>query len=480
MSEQTPFYHQPQWYPTPPTPFEQASRQGAAYVGGVLLTMSALTVGDYLHDYEQQHVLPYLKEADQPRIEQRMEPPREVRYQLGVVAISASEQDSIHTSTELLDQQVGEAAQHIMRTLPNYTITANTTLAEHVDPDGQHTKHNQLTGQDELVPCYTQDAINKVLDRESKATKPRPDVAIAVMNSKEFEVCDSNGWGGIAYTKNGQPRNIIKPADNITHVVGHELGHVIGPDKRPDQRGLGHQVQFVCWRNEPTADHLGSHADTIQNLLMYGCKVSSQFGEEDAHLDEYGSPLTAMGFVSRKGVPLFSPPEVARLDPTRWVDRMNKPVYGRYELSYQPDKRFGIEIELPQDHVARTAFPDAVPDASHIFIGPYLFNHRGDDTDQPYEERDSATDIGVFLTGGLESSANTLVMDNNDEIGELSEDPDTPLMLYADEQLDMVVMSSVDQTTKQRYVDILPLSSDEGSQLYRQHIYPPIGKANLP
>ena len=100
MSEQTPFYHQPQWYPTPPTPFEQASRQGAAYVGGVLLTMSALTVGDYLHDYEQQHVLPYLKEADQPRIEQRMEPPREVRYQLGVVAISASEEDSIHTSAE--------------------------------------------------------------------------------------------------------------------------------------------------------------------------------------------------------------------------------------------------------------------------------------------------------------------------------------------------------------------------------------------
>ena len=121
-----------------------------------------------------------------------------------------------------------------------------------------------------------------------------------------------------------------------------------------------------------------------------------------------------------------------------------------------------------------------MPDASHIFIGPYLFNHRGDDTDQPYEERDSATDIGVFLTGGLESSANTLVMDNNDEIGELSKDPDTPLMLYADEQLDMVVMSSVDQATKQRYVDILPLSSDEGRQLYRQHIYPPIGKANLP
>ena len=53
-------------------------------------------------------------------------------------------------------------------------------------------------------------------------------------------------------------------------------------------------------------------------------------------------------------------------------------------------------------------------------------------------------------------------------------------MLYADEQLDMVVMSSVDQATKQRYVDILPLSSDEGRQLYRQHIYPPIGKANLP
>ena len=63
MNERNPFYNQPQWYPTPPTPFEQASRQGAAYVGGVLLTMSALTVGDYLHDYEQQHVLPYLKAA---------------------------------------------------------------------------------------------------------------------------------------------------------------------------------------------------------------------------------------------------------------------------------------------------------------------------------------------------------------------------------------------------------------------------------
>ena len=81
-------------------------------------------------------MLPYLKEADQPRIEQRMEPPHEVRYQLGVVAISASEQDSIRTSTELIDQQVGEAMQHIMQTLPNYTMTANTTLANHVDPDG--------------------------------------------------------------------------------------------------------------------------------------------------------------------------------------------------------------------------------------------------------------------------------------------------------------------------------------------------------
>ena len=481
MSEQNPFYNQPQWYPTPPTPFEQASRQGAAYVGGVLLTMSALTVGDYLHDYEQQHVLPYLKEADQPRIEQRMEPPREVRYQLGVVAISASEEDAVYTAeNDTIGSTIAQSVDHIQRTLPDYNLRHTVDYNTHVASDGTEEIYNTVTGQSELKPCYTMDAVNAVLDQHGKTGRDSSDMEVAVINSKEFGVCGSDGWLGVAYTKNGQARNVIK-ADGITspHVLTHEMGHVLKADRRPNTPSLMHQAEFTCFNPQDSAAPIG-RADTIQNLLKYGCTVGGSFGvsKNEADVNEYSSPISAMGWKDKFEAPAYSPPEVAQLDPTRRVDRMNKPVYGHYELSYRPGERYGIEIALPKDHVVRGAFPQVLPDASHIFIGPYLL--RPSEPAKPFNDQSDRTDIGVFITKGLENQSNTIVMIPDDELGDLSEDPSTPLMLYADEQMDMVIMGGVDQTTKQRYVDILPLSSEEGRQLYHQHIYPPIGKADLP
>lgn len=193
--------------------------------------------------------------------------------------------------------------------------------------------------------------------------------------------------------------------------------------------------------------------DTIQNLILRGCGLINNY---DGTVDPYASPRSVMGNSGAykeetpEGLPIYSPPNIAFLDPRRQVICI-EPEPGTYPLSYEPDKLFGVEIMLPKDH----ALKQILPDADTLFFGPIAQSVKDENT--PFESADAQKTIGVFATwnDGRETALLDISLFRDIIPGDNSEN-----VIYADEQLNIVVVSGYGDEGE--YMRIIELDTYEG------------------
>lgn len=240
-----------------------------------------------------------------------------------------------------------------------------------------------------------------------------------------------------------------KPASGV---YAHEIGHLLSP--RGLGEGLGHERVMNCHLEDANGNPTQLYAvDTIQNLIRSGCGLINNY---DGTVDQYASPRSVMGNSGAykeetpEGLPIYSPPNIAFLDPRRQVIRI-EPESGTYSLSYEPGKLFGAEIMLPKDH----ALKQILPDADTLFFGPIVQSVKDENT--PFESTDAQKTIGVFATwnDGRETALLDISLFRDIIPGDNSEN-----VIYADEQLNIVVVSGYGDEGE--YMRIIGLDTYEG------------------
>lgn len=243
-----------------------------------------------------------------------------------------------------------------------------------------------------------------------------------------------------------------KPASGV---YAHEIGHLLSP--RGLGEGLGHERVMNCRLEDSNGHPTQLYAvDTIQNLIRSGCGLIKNY---DNTVDQYASPRSVMGNSgaykeeSPEGLPIYSPPNIAFLDPRRRVIRV-EPEPGTYTLSYEPGKLFGAEIILPKDH----ALKQILPDADTLFFGPIVQSVKDENT--PFESADAQKTIGVFATwnDGRETALLDISLFRDIIPGDNTEN-----VIYADEQLNIVVVSGYG--AEGEYMRIIELDTPEGQAL---------------
>ena len=240
-----------------------------------------------------------------------------------------------------------------------------------------------------------------------------------------------------------------KPASGA---YAHEIGHLLSP--RGLGEGLGHERVMNCHLEDVNGNPTQLYAvDTIQNLILSGCGLINNY---DGTVDQYASPRSVMGNSGAykeetpEGLPIYSPPNIAFLDPRRQVIRI-EPESGTYPLSYGFSKLFGVELPLPRDH----ALKKILPDADTLFFGPIIQSVKDENT--PFESADAQKTIGVFATwnDGRETALLDISLFRDIIPGDDSEN-----VIYADEQLNIVVVSGYGDEGE--YMRIMGLDTYEG------------------
>lgn len=240
-----------------------------------------------------------------------------------------------------------------------------------------------------------------------------------------------------------------KPASGV---YAHEIGHLLSPKGLGE--GLGHERVMNCHLEDANGKPTQLYAvDTIQNLIRSGCGLINNY---DGTVDPYASPRSVMGNSgaykeeSPEGLPIYSPPNIAFLDPRRRVIRI-EPEPGTYPLSYKPGKLFGAEIILPKDH----ALKKILPDADTLFFGPIVQSVKDENT--PFESADARKTIGVFATwnDGRETALLDISLFRDIIPGDNTEN-----VIYADEQLKIVVVSGYGDEGE--YMRIIELDTPKG------------------
>ena len=235
----------------------------------------------------------------------------------------------------------------------------------------------------------------------------------------------------------------------------HEIGHLLSP--RGLGEGLGHERVMNCHLEDANGHPTQLYAvDTIQNLISSGCGLIKNY---DNTVDQYASPRSVMGNseaykeAGPEGRPIYSPANIAFLDPRRRVIRA-EPKPGTYPLSYEPSKLFGVEILLPKDH----ALKQVLPDADTLFFGPIVQSVKDENT--PFESADAQKTIGVFATwnDGRETALLDISLFRDIIPGDNTEN-----VIYADEQLNIVVVSGYG--AEREYMRIIELDTPEGQAL---------------
>ena len=229
----------------------------------------------------------------------------------------------------------------------------------------------------------------------------------------------------------------------------HEIGHLLSP--RGLGEGLGHERVMNCRLEDANGHPTQLYAvDTIQNLISSGCGLIKNY---DNTVDQYASPRSVMGNseaykeAGPEGRPIYSPANIAFLDPRRQVICI-EPESGTYPLSYEPSKLFGVEIMLPKDH----ALKQILPDADTLFFGPIVQSVKDENT--PFESADAQKTIGVFATwnDGRETALLDISLFRDIIPGDNSEN-----VIYADEQLNIVVVSGYGD--EREYMRIIELDT---------------------
>ena len=369
-----------------------------------------------------------------------------VTVNLGVVTIAA---DGLarYDGDDKIRRDIAEQTTRITHTTSGAYIF-NTEFYNHeANPDS-----SRQTDKGTREKYYSDKQLEGIAG-EYRRKLSRQSIIMTVVNSAGIERFDVGGLAVSYGTKDCPPWIIIstgrkKPGGGT---YGHELGHVLGP--KGLGYGLGHERVMNCQLEDTNGNPTQLYAiDTIQNLINSGCGLVKK---NDA-VNVYASPRSVMGNSGAykeeapEGLPIYSPPNIAFLDPRRRVIRV-EPEPGTYPLSYEPGKLFGVEIILPKDH----ALKKILPDADTLFFGPIVQSVKDENT--PFESTDAQKTIGVFATwnDGRETALLDISLFRDIIPGDSSEN-----VIYADEQLNIVVVSGYGDEGE--YMRIIRLDTPEG------------------
>ena len=290
---------------------------------------------------------------------------------------------------------------------------------------------------------------------------------------------EGKNYGGRAYQKPDDADGSYFPWFTVNYnrapssVVSHEAGHELGPELG---KGLGHQLLMPNQLQGDDGELRTACAfDTIQKLLQAGFDLEKVPGDP-SQVQQYASPFSVMGRPdlfeksahiipnasnpSKNSRLLFSPPELKHLDPRRKVnDFEGHSETVRYSLSQEFDKRLGVVMPLPADHVLKKILPDI----ENIFFGPIcgpLFDEQGNKIEHPIQK------IGVFAT--WRDNRGTAVLETS-PFNLIDYTSQTESVNYADSQLGKsgVLVTSGYNLRDGVYIDIRDLNSSESQEILR-------------
>ena len=371
-----------------------------------------------------------------------------VTVNLGVVTVAA---DGLarYDGDDKIRRDIAEQTTRITHTTGGAYRFNVALFNDNAEPDS-----SRQTEEGTIEAYYSNNQLEEI------ANKYRPKlgktaIVMLVVDCAGIENCHIGGEA--IYKGEGFDPCIHIPTGNkpASGAYAHEIGHLLSP--RGLGEGLGHERVMNCRLEDANGHPTQLYAvDTIQNLISSGCGLIKNY---DNTVDQYASPRSVMGNSgaykeeSPEGLPIYSPPNIAFLDPRRRVIRV-EPEPGTYPLSYEPGKLFGVEIMLPKDH----ALKQILPDADTLFFGPIVQSVKDENT--PFESTDAQKTIGVFATwnDGRETALLDISLFRDLIPGDRTEN-----VLYADEQLNIVAVSGYG--SEGEYMRIIELDTPEGQAL---------------
>ena len=374
-----------------------------------------------------------------------------VTVDLGVVTVAADGMARYDGDDKIRRDVIEQTARITHTTSGAYHF--NTALfSSNAKPDS-----SRQTEEGTTEAYYSNSQLERIADNyRNKLGKTA--IVMLVIDCAGIENCHVGGEA--IYKGEGFDPCIHIPTGNkpASGAYPHEIGHLLSPKGLGE--GLGHERVMNCHLEDANGKPTQLYAvDTIQNLIRSGCGLINNY---DGTVDPYASPRSVMGNSgaykeeSPEGLPIYSPPNIAFLDPRRRVIRI-EPEPGTYPLSYKPGKLFGAEIILPKDH----ALKKILPDADTLFFGPIVQSVKDEST--PFESADARKTIGVFATwnDGRETALLDISLFRDIIPGDSSEN-----VIYADEQLNIVVVSGYGDEGE--YMRIIRLDTSEGRSVLEE------------
>lgn len=367
-----------------------------------------------------------------------------VTVNLGVVTVAADGM-ARYDGDDKIRRDVIEQTTRITHTTSGAYHFNTTLFSSNAKPDS-----SRQTEEGTTEAYYSNDQLEEIANKY----RPKLGKTAIVMLVVDCAGIENDKVGGEAiYEGEGSyPWARIPTKKPASGVYPHEIGHFLSP--RGLGEGLGHERVMNCRLEDASGNPTQLYAvDTIQNLILSGCGLINNY---DGTVDQYASPRSVMGNsdtykeAGPEGRPIYSPANIAFLDPRRRVIRV-EPEPGMYPLSYEPGKLFGAEIMLPKDHVLK----QILPDADTLFFGPIVQSIKDENT--LFESTDARKTIGVFATwnDGRETALLDISLFRDIIPGDSSEN-----VIYADEQLNTVVVSRYGDEGE--YMRIIGLDTYEG------------------
>lgn len=368
-----------------------------------------------------------------------------VTVNLGVVAIAANGL-ARYDGDDKIRRDIAEQTTRITRTTSGAYRFNPAFFNDNAEPDS-----SRQTKQGTTEAYYSDDQLERIAD-DYNDRLGKTSIVMLVVDCAGIEN-DKVGGQAIYQGEGFYPWIRIPAGDKpASGVYAHEIGHLLSP--RGLGEGLGHERVMNCRLEDANGRPTQLYAvDAIQNLILSGCGLINNY---DGTVDQYASPRSVMGNSGAykeetpEGLPIYSPPNIAFLDPRRQVICI-EPEPGTYPLSYEPGKLFGAEIMLPKDH----ALKQILPDADTLFFGPIVQSVKNENT--PFESTDAQKTIGVFATwnDGRETALLDISLFRDIIPGDSSEN-----VIYADEQLNIVVVSGYGDGGE--YMRVIGLDTYEG------------------
>lgn len=371
-----------------------------------------------------------------------------VTVNLGVVTVAADGM-ARYDGDDKIRRDIAEQTTRITHTTSGAYHFNTTLFSSNAKPDS-----SRQTEEGTTEAYYSNDQLEEIANKY-RPKLGRTAIVMVVVDCAGIENCHVGGEA--IYKGEGFDPwiRILTGAKPGSGTYAHEIGHLLSP--RGLGGGLGHERVMNC-RLEDANSHLTQlyAVDTIQNLISSGCGLIKNY---DNTVDQYASPRSVMGNsdtykeAGPEGRPIYSPANIAFLDPRRRVIRA-EPKPGTYPLSYEPSKLFGVEILLPKNH----ALKKILPDADTLFFGPIVQSVKDENT--PFESADAQKTIGIFATWN--DGRETALLDIS-LFRDLIPGDSTENVLYADEQLNIVAVSGYG--SEGEYMRIIELDTPEGQAI---------------